>query len=128
LPGVKHGISAQSLLKQVRNAWDGIDLVDMAHLGRIDGVFDQFDDLVGASNINVGLGVVLSFSPVSQFGMALPGIAFWLRLFSRHHLLSICSHDYSPHSLSPHWLVFLGNLRDVGLNAVFSFCRHCAGG
>jgi len=101
---------------------------DIPHLCRVDGVFDMWKDLVGASHVDDGLGVVLSFSPVSQFGTALPGIAFWLRLFSSHDLISVCSHDYSPHFLFPHGVVVLGQLRDVAVNTLESFGRHCAGG
>jgi hypothetical protein len=49
---------------------------DIPHLCRIGGVFDTWEDLVGASHVDDELGVVSSFSPVSQFGTALPGIAF----------------------------------------------------
>ena len=101
---------------------------DIPHLCRIGAVFDMWDDLVGASHIDDGLGVVSSFSPVSQFGTALPGIAFWLRLFSSHDLVSVCSHDYSPHFLFPHGVVVLGQLRDVAVSALESFGSHCAGG
>jgi len=91
-------------------------------------VFDMWEDLVGASHIDDGLGVVSSFSPVSQFGTALPGIAFWLRLFSSHDLVSVCSHDYSAHFLFPHGVVVFGQLRDVAVSALESFGSHCAGG
>ena len=101
---------------------------DIPHLCRIDGVFDMREDLVGASHVDDGLGIVSSFSPVSQFGTALPVIAFWLRLVSSHDLVSVCSHDYSPHFLFRHEVVVLGQLRDVAINALESFGRHCAGG
>jgi len=72
-------------------------------------------DLVGASNIDDGLGIVSSFSPVSQFSTALPGIPLCLRLFSRHHLITVCSHDYSPQFLRPHGVGVLGQLRDLAI-------------
>jgi hypothetical protein len=101
---------------------------DNPHLCRIDGVFDMWEDLVVASHIDDGLGVVSSFSPVSQFGTALPGIAFWLRLFASHDLVSFCLHDYSPHFLFPHQVVVFGQLKDFDVSALESFGRHCAGG
>jgi len=91
-------------------------------------VFDMCEDLVGASHIEDGLGIVSSFLTVSQFGTALPGIAFWLRLFSSHDLVSVCSHDYSPHFLFPHGVVVFGQLSDVAVSALESFGSHCAGG
>ena len=91
-------------------------------------MIDMWEDLVGAYHIDDGLGVVSSFSPVSQFGTALPGIAFWLRLFSSHDLVSVCSHDYSAHFLFPHGVVVFGQLRDVAVSALESFGSHCAGG
>jgi hypothetical protein len=100
---------------------------DIPHLCRIDGVFDMWEDLVGASHIDNGLGIVLSFSPVWQFGTALPGIALWLRLFCSHDLVSVCSHDYSPHFLFPHGVVVFGQLRDVAVRALESIGSHCAG-
>jgi len=101
---------------------------DIPHQCRIDGVFDMREDLVGASHIDDGLGVVLSYSLVSQFGTDLPGIAFWLRLFSSHDLVSVCSHDYSPHFLFPHRVVVFSQLRDVAVSALDSFASHFAGG
>jgi hypothetical protein len=78
---------------------------DIPHLCRIVGVFDMCEDLVGASHVDDGSGVVLSFSPVSQFGTAILDIAFCLRLFSSHDLVSVCSQDYSPHFAVPHGVV-----------------------
>ena len=101
---------------------------DIPHLRRIDSELDLRENLVGASHEDDGLGIVLSFSPVAQFGTALLGIACWLRLFSTHDLLSICYHHYSPHFLVPHGVVVLGQLKDVGINAPEGFSRHCAGG
>jgi len=101
---------------------------DIPHLCRIDGVFDMWEDLVGASHLDNGSGVVSSFSPVSQFGTALPGIAFWLRLFSSHDLVIVCSHDYSPNFLFPPGLVVFGQLRDVAVSDLESFGSHSAGG
>ena len=91
-------------------------------------MFDMWEDLVRASHIDDGLGVVSSFSPVSQFGMALPGIAFWLRFFSSPDPVSVCSHDYTPDVLFPHGVVVLGQLKDVAVSALESFGSHCAGG
>jgi len=68
------------------------------------------------------------FVVFASFGTALPGIAFWLRLDSSHDLVSVCSHDYKAHFLFPHWLVVLGQLRDVAVNALESFSRRCVGG
>jgi len=103
-------------------------MVDIPHLCRIDGVFYMWEDLVRPSNVDDGLGVVSTVLPVSQFGTALPGIAFWLRLFSSHDLVSICSHDYSPHFLSPHGVVVLGQLRNVAVIGLEGLGRNCAGG
>ena len=100
---------------------------DIPYLCWVDGVFDIWEDLAGASHIDDRLGVVSSFSPVSQFSTALPCIAFWLRPYSSHDLVSICPHDYTPHILFPHGVVVLGQLRDVAVNAVEGFGRHCAG-
>jgi len=103
---------------------------DIPHLCRVDRVFDLWEDLIRASHIDDGLGVVSSFSPVSQFGTALQGIAFWLRLFSSHDLVSVCSHDYPPHFLFlfPHGVVVFSQLRDVAVRALEGFGSHCAGG
>ena len=101
---------------------------DIPHLCRINVVFDMWKDMVGASRIDHGLGVLSSFAPVSQFGMALRGIAFGLWLFSSHDLVIVCSHDYSPHILFPHGVVVFGQLRDVDITALESFGSHCAGG
>jgi len=108
----------------------GIELIveNITPLCRIDGVFDMWEDSVGTSDIYDGLGVVLSFLPVSHFGMALPGIAFWLRLFIGHDPVSVCSHDYLLHFVFPHGVVVFGQLKDVAVNAPEGFGRHCAGG
>jgi len=100
---------------------------DIPHLCGIDGEVLMSEDVVGALRVDDGLNIVLSFSPVSQCGTTLPGIAICLRLFCCHNLVSACSHDYSPHSLFPHGVFVLGQLRDVAVNAVESFGRHCAG-
>ena len=60
----------------------------------MDSVFGLWKDPVGESHKVDGLGVDLSFSPVSQFSTALPGIAFGSILFSSHDLVSSCSHYY----------------------------------
>ena len=100
---------------------------DIPHLCSINGVFDMLEDLIGASHVDDGLGDVSSFLPVLQFGMALPGIAFWLRLFSSHDLIRICSYDYSPHFLFPHGVVVVSQLRDVAVISLEGLGGHCVG-
>jgi hypothetical protein len=94
----------------------------------IDGLFDMWKDLIGASHIDDGLGTVSSFSPVALIGTVLLGIAFCLRLFSSHDLASIFSHDYAPHCLFPCRVVVFGQLRDVAVSALENFGRHCMEG
>jgi len=91
-------------------------------------VFDVWENLIRASHTDDGLGGVSLFSLVSQFRTANPAIAFSLRLFSGHDLISVCCHDYLLHFLFPHGIVVLGQLRDVAVSALQSFGKQSAGG
>jgi len=101
---------------------------DVLHLCRIGGVSDVWEDLVGVFHVEDGWCIISLCTPVALPGTAVCGFAFWCRLFSSNNIVSIGSHEYSVNCLLPYGVVVLGQLRDVAVNALEGFGRHCAGG
>jgi hypothetical protein len=60
---------------------------DVPRLYRIGGILDVWEDHVGTSHVDDGLGSVSSFLLVSPVGTVLPGVAFYIRLFSPHGVI-----------------------------------------
>jgi hypothetical protein len=59
--------------------------------------------------------------------VTLTGVGFWLSLISSDDLICICSHDYPPLILVPNLVDVFGQLRDIDVDALESFGRHCVG-
>ena len=88
----------------------------------------MWEHFVSESHQDDAWGIISLFSPVSQGGTALPGFAFWLRIFPSHNSVTICCHDYSLHFLHPHRLVVLSQYSEVAINVLERFGRHFWGG
>jgi len=82
-----------------------IDRGGYPHLCRIDGVFDMWEDLVSASHVDDGLGLVLSFWPDSQFSTVIVDFAFWPRILYIPDPVGVCFNQYSHHFRSRHGVV-----------------------